>query len=440
MPERFALIGAARSDLCDEEFVELAREAVCGSGRRPVEGESWNRFAGSLGFASTGEGFEQLGGAIATARDELHDAQLLHYLALPPAAAAGVIEELGRAGSGGGRAGDHGEALRPRPRLGAGARRARPLRLRRGAGLPDRPLHRPRGGAEPARPALCQRHVRAGLEPQPHRSRPDRRAGDALDRDARRLLRGNRRLPRHDRHPPLPGAQLRRDGAAGLAQRQVADDRAREGLRSDEDAGAGRRGPRPVRRATARRRASPPTPTPRPSSPCAPSSTTGAGRASPSSCARASGWPTPTTCSPSPSRSRRGACSRSIARRSPRSTATTTSPSSSAIPARSPLPSWPRCRGRRCSSARPTCASATPTASAVREQALDAYERLIYDVMVGDRTLFTTSAAIERLWEIADPVVREPPPVEIYEPGSWGPEATEALLAPHRWHVPSDHP
>ena len=45
MPERFALIGAARSDLSDEEFVELAREAVCGSGRRPLEGESWNRFA-----------------------------------------------------------------------------------------------------------------------------------------------------------------------------------------------------------------------------------------------------------------------------------------------------------------------------------------------------------------------------------------------------------
>jgi glucose-6-phosphate 1-dehydrogenase len=74
------------------------------------------------------------------------------------------------------------------------------------------------------------------------------------------------------------------------------------------------------------------------------------------------------------------------------------------------------------------------------ERALDAYERLIYDVMVGDRTLFTTSAAIERLWEVADPVVREPPPVEIYEPGSWGPAGTEALLAPHRWHVPSDHP
>ena len=46
------------------------------------------------------------------------------------------------------------------------------------------------------------------------------------------------------------------------------------------------------------------------------------------------------------------------------------------------------------------------------EQALDAYERLIHDVMVGDRTLFTTSAAIERLWEISEPVLRDPPPCE----------------------------
>ena len=105
MPERFALIGAARSDLAEGEFVELAREAVCGSGRRPVEGESWNRFADSLGFVSTGEGFERLGGAIATAREDLHDAQLLHYLALPPAAAAGGDRGPGQGRAGGGSGG-----------------------------------------------------------------------------------------------------------------------------------------------------------------------------------------------------------------------------------------------------------------------------------------------------------------------------------------------
>ena len=120
--------------------------------------------------------------------------------------------------------------------------------LRRALHLPDRPLPRPRGGAEPAGAALRQRHVRAGLEPQPHRPRPDRRPRDALDRDARQLLRGNGRLPRHGRHPPVPGARLRRDGAADLARPETARARAREGLRLDAAARPGRRRPRPVRR------------------------------------------------------------------------------------------------------------------------------------------------------------------------------------------------
>jgi glucose-6-phosphate 1-dehydrogenase len=73
------------------------------------------------------------------------------------------------------------------------------------------------------------------------------------------------------------------------------------------------------------------------------------------------------------------------------------------------------------------------------EQALDAYERLIHDVMVGDRTLFTSSDAIERLWEISEPVLRDPPPVRAYAPGSWGPSGIDELTAPRRWHLPSDH-
>ena len=73
------------------------------------------------------------------------------------------------------------------------------------------------------------------------------------------------------------------------------------------------------------------------------------------------------------------------------------------------------------------------------EHALDAYERLIHDVMVGDRTLFTGSAAIERLWEVSEPVLRDPPPAIPYDPGSWGPAEADALIAPRRWHLPSDH-
>jgi glucose-6-phosphate 1-dehydrogenase len=73
------------------------------------------------------------------------------------------------------------------------------------------------------------------------------------------------------------------------------------------------------------------------------------------------------------------------------------------------------------------------------EQALDAYERLIHDVMVGHRTFFTTSEGVERLWEVGEPLLRDPPPLEFYEPGSWGPEAAESLIKPHHWHLPSGH-
>jgi glucose-6-phosphate 1-dehydrogenase len=74
-----------------------------------------------------------------------------------------------------------------------------------------------------------------------------------------------------------------------------------------------------------------------------------------------------------------------------------------------------------------------------RENALDAYERLIHDVMVGDRTLFTGSDAIERLWEISEPLLEDSPPTMPYEPGSWGPPEADALIAPRRWHLPSHH-
>jgi glucose-6-phosphate 1-dehydrogenase len=73
------------------------------------------------------------------------------------------------------------------------------------------------------------------------------------------------------------------------------------------------------------------------------------------------------------------------------------------------------------------------------QHGLDPYERLIHDVMVGDRTLFTSSVAIERLWEISDPVLKDPPPVQEYERGSWGPDGSHRLIAPRRWHLPSNH-
>jgi glucose-6-phosphate 1-dehydrogenase len=72
-----------------------------------------------------------------------------------------------------------------------------------------------------------------------------------------------------------------------------------------------------------------------------------------------------------------------------------------------------------------------------REQdVLEAYERLIHDAMVGDHTLFTTADGIERLWQVADPLLKDPPPVHPYWKGSWGPEQAKELIAPRKWRLP----
>jgi glucose-6-phosphate 1-dehydrogenase len=69
-------------------------------------------------------------------------------------------------------------------------------------------------------------------------------------------------------------------------------------------------------------------------------------------------------------------------------------------------------------------------------EVLEAYERLILDAMRGDRTLFTTAEGIERLWQVSTHLLEAPPPVRLYEPGSWGPKSIHQLIAPHAWRLP----
>ncbi len=67
---------------------------------------------------------------------------------------------------------------------------------------------------------------------------------------------------------------------------------------------------------------------------------------------------------------------------------------------------------------------------------LEAYERLMLDAMHGDHTLFTTAEGIESLWERSEALLADPPPVKVYAPGSWGPNAIHQLIAPHAWRLP----
>ena len=64
-------------------------------------------------------------------------------------------------------------------------------------------------------------------------------------------------------------------------------------------------------------------------------------------------------------------------------------------------------------------------------EAPEAYERLLGDALEGDRRLFARFDAIERAWEIVDPVLRDPPPVRPYRRGSWGPPEAGHLVADH---------
>jgi glucose-6-phosphate 1-dehydrogenase len=70
------------------------------------------------------------------------------------------------------------------------------------------------------------------------------------------------------------------------------------------------------------------------------------------------------------------------------------------------------------------------------DQVLEAYERLILDAMRGDHTLFTTAEGIESLWANSAALLDDPPPVKIYQPGTWGPNAIHQLIAPNAWRLP----
>jgi glucose-6-phosphate 1-dehydrogenase len=65
------------------------------------------------------------------------------------------------------------------------------------------------------------------------------------------------------------------------------------------------------------------------------------------------------------------------------------------------------------------------------------YERLLGDAMAGDGALFTREDAVEAAWAVVDPVLLSPSPVHSYKPGSWGPKQADALIAADgSWHNP----
>ena len=70
------------------------------------------------------------------------------------------------------------------------------------------------------------------------------------------------------------------------------------------------------------------------------------------------------------------------------------------------------------------------------------YEKLLYDCMAGDPTLFHRADMVEAAWKVADPICNvwdENPPRDFpnYDPGTWGPPEAQRLLERdgHHWRT-----
>jgi glucose-6-phosphate 1-dehydrogenase len=62
------------------------------------------------------------------------------------------------------------------------------------------------------------------------------------------------------------------------------------------------------------------------------------------------------------------------------------------------------------------------------------YERLLYDAMIGDATLFQRADTVELAWSVVQPIIdawasQAPTDFPNYAAGTWGPRATDELIA-----------
>jgi glucose-6-phosphate 1-dehydrogenase len=69
----------------------------------------------------------------------------------------------------------------------------------------------------------------------------------------------------------------------------------------------------------------------------------------------------------------------------------------------------------------------------------DAYDRVIFDALVGDPTLFIRADEVGRSWRIVDPIIEywaaSAEPIPLYQAGAWGPREANELVAAdgRRW-------
>jgi glucose-6-phosphate 1-dehydrogenase len=438
MPERFRIVGAARHPIGLEEFRDLAREAVLGSGRSSGDDAALEEFLASLRFASVGEGLDQLGSAIGSAREELaEEAGVLFYLSLPPKAFTDTVAAIGELGLGAG-----ARVITEKP-FGTDLASARRLNARLHSVFEEDRIFRIDHylGRESVQNLLAMRFANGMFEPVWNRNHIDHvqidvpetlsiemrgsfyeETGAFRDMVVTHLFQvlgfvameppislgakplGNEREKVFESMPPLRPEDVVRGQYSGY--------RDEEGVAADSDTDTfvavkafvdnWRWEGVPFFLRTGKRMAEskhlltiafaqPPR------------------RMFPLDCEQVV---------------------ESFGRDHLTFELGEPGTISATFLAKVPGPTMQLGEAHM---------QFSYDSLGADQHGLDPYERLIHDVMLGDRTLFTSTEAIERLWEISEPVLADPPPAEEYEPGSWGPEASQRLIAPRHWHLPSSH-
>src|SRR5947199_437418 len=99
LPDRYRVIGSSRRFLTDEQFRDLAREAVSEFGTSQPTGAAWQTFQRRLSFASADPArTDSLAEAVAQAEKEIGGTPMrLVHLAVPPAAFESTLTTIGAA-------------------------------------------------------------------------------------------------------------------------------------------------------------------------------------------------------------------------------------------------------------------------------------------------------------------------------------------------------
>jgi len=102
LPEKFAVVGVARSELSDEEFASKLRAGIDAHSRRPLAAAEWAKIQSITSYFSAdpndAEGYVELEKYLDEVSSRLGiGGNRLYYLATPPSAFPVIVEQLGHA-------------------------------------------------------------------------------------------------------------------------------------------------------------------------------------------------------------------------------------------------------------------------------------------------------------------------------------------------------